>query len=835
MENRLISRIKDLDRPSSIMAGLVLIFTFVIYNATKAPTLSFWDCGEFIACSYSLGIPHPPGTPLYILIGRIFSIIPFHADISARVNMLSAVTGGLAAMMAFIITLKLIRYWWPSEKFTGWRKIIAFIGATVGAMMFAFSRTHWNNTLEAEVYTPAMLTAMVIFYLMLRWVDSRHESSSDRYLVVITYLGFLSIGIHLTTFMFMPVVFLVVILFSERLRRDVRFYITGLCMVLITYDLIYFLWAMAIWLVILLAGLIIRRRYLWKFSLALLLAAILGLSCQLFTPIRSAQQPVINQNNPSSSTAAFLNFMERKQYGNESMITRAFSRRGEWKNQLGTHQRMGFWGFFQNQYGINGRYFAFLFVLGLLGLFELARRNPRIGWAFILMVLLGTVFLVWYMNFADGTHQDQVTGQGHIEVRDRDYFFTPGFIFFGIAIGLGAAALMEMARDSLLARFKALHKPVMITFSAVILLAAVPLWANYRECDNSKNYVPFDFAYNMLISCEPNAILFNGGDNDTFPIWCLQTVYGVRPDVTAINLSLANTTWYLKQIRDRMGVPLRWTDGQIDALRHRMTSERRMYRIQEQALGEMLAVNQWQRPINFSQTIPGGSKQYQGRSLASKMTLRGMVHKLYPGERPGAIDLAVSHDLYWYHFRYRSIADTTINLDPRSKSLSRNYTTGLVLMADSLKKVGRMEEAVAEVKKAIEIVPTEYATYKFLTQLYVDAGIDSLVPDLISAVPPEIKRDIYYVWAASNRQSGNREKAKDIYRMTLDAYPTHREAYREYAYLLYEDRDIDQLFETLTAWVQANPDDDNSSKMLKEITLQRALQLQPIEDEAQEE
>jgi len=585
------------------VAAAILLTVFIIYNATKAPTLSFWDCGEFITCSYILGIPHPPGTPLYVLLGRLFTLIPFHADISARVNMLSAMTGAVAAMLAFLVTFRLIRMWWPRDDFTGWKKATAYIGGIVGASMFAFGKTHWNNSMEAEVYTPAMLLVVLMIWLTLRWLEQREKQWSDGYLLLLMYLAFLSIGIHMTAFLIMPAIFLVVIFFSSRLRRDIRFYITSILLFTISFSLDIFLYANAVWLVVLLIGTLTSRRYTWRFSLLLVFAAVVGFSCQLYTPIRSAQDPIINENDPSSSFAVFKQFVERKQYGSELMAVRALKRRGTWGNQFGMHERMGFWGFFSDQYGINGRKFAFLFVVGLLGLFELARRRPKIGLPFFLMVLLGTVFLVWYMNFADGTMQNAATGDAHIEVRDRDYFFTPGFVLFGIAIGLGVAGFMEMARESLQGKLKFMTPVVMGIVSALVLLAVVPVRANYWECDRSRNYTPYDFAYNLLQSCDKNAILFNAGDNDTFPVWCLQNVYHVRPDVTAINLSLSNIGWYIKQIRDYMHVPLRWNDSQIDAMHSVINKDGRMWRIQDQVVDEILTVEGQRRPIDFALTV----------------------------------------------------------------------------------------------------------------------------------------------------------------------------------------------------------------------------------------
>jgi tetratricopeptide (TPR) repeat protein len=807
-----------LNRFHAGLAAAVLLVTFIIYNATKAPTLSFWDCGEFIACSYTLGIPHPPGAPLYILLGRIFSIIPFHVDIAARVNMLSAMTGAVAAMMAFLLTFKMIRYWWSAEEFTGWKRAIAYIGALVASSMFAFGRTHWNNSMEAEVYTPAMLLVTVMIWLLLRWMERRDEPKSDAYLILMSFLGFLSIGIHMTAFLFMPVIFIAVILFSNRLRRDPFFYITGIVLFTISFSLDVFIYACAMWLVILLIGTFTSRRYAWKFSLLIFAAAIIGYSAQLYTPIRSSQDPSINQNDPSSSVTAFKRFLERKQYGSELMAIRALKRRGEWANQLGTHERMGFWSFFWEQYGINHRAFAFLFVLGLLGMFELARRRPKIGWPFILMIVLGTVFLVWYMNFADGTKQDPVTGAGHIEVRDRDYFFTPGFVLFGMAVGLGAASLMEMARDAFSGKFRSLRSSILavMTLGAVILMVR-PVTANWYYCDRSENYIPYDFAYNLLVSCDPNALLFNGGDNDTFPIWCLQEVYLIRPDVSSVNLALSNAKWYIRQVRDDMGVPLRWTDGQIEQLNHGIGPDGSMVRIQDQVLDQILTVNQWQRPINFALTIGTDALRYRGRSLQNNVILQGLVYRLEPSEHIGNIDMERNRDLYWNGFLFRSLADTNIYKDERTRGLAGNYTTALILMADSLRKTGQFEEAIDAVRRAIEIVPFDYQAYGYLAQLYAEAGQEEKIPDLLEITPRRHQRDIYYVWGIATKFAGDRTRAKEILKKTLELFPTFRDAFREYSLLLYEDNQMDELRETVRRWLLNNPEDDQARRIMEEM------------------
>lgn len=799
-----------------MIAGFILLITLIINLKTMAPTLSFWDCGEFIACASILGIPHPPGSPLYIILGRVFSIMPFFADISARINFLSAASGAVAAMLAYLVTFRMIKYWYRSDDFVGWPVAIARIGAIIGASMFAFGKTNWNNSVEAEVYTLSMMILILIVWSFLNWLDNHRSFLSDRWLVLITFLGFLSTGIHMTVFLFLPAIFLGVIIASPKFRKDFRFYITGFSLLLVTVNLDWFLWASALWLTAVIIGSLISKNRMWKFSLAMMLAMIIGFSAQLYTPIRSAEKPSINQNNPSSSYAAFRNFLERKQYSQENMVVRAMTRRAEWGNQLGNFPRMGFWGFFSDQYGVSGRAFAFVFVIGAFGIFELLRRKPSVGGPLLLMLFLGTLFLIWYMNFADGTMQNPTSGDGHIEVRDRDYFFTPGFVLFGIAIGLGVAGLMETARESL-PRSGTMRTVTLGILSGLILFSAAPVVANYHESDRSGNYIPYDFARNLLMSCDYNAVLFIAGDNDTFPIWCAQEVYGIRPDVKAVNLALSNADWYMQQIRDYMKLPLNWSDKEIAAKRHKFTAARKFYRIQDQVADALVDNLGDSRSINYAITVPTEAQQYGGTSIADNLIMRGMIYKFYKDQNPGRIDMDASYDLLSNCFDYRSIADTTVFKDARTASLMGNYATGFVLMAESLRIVNRQEEAISIIKEALEIVPTEYATYKILTQLYVETGREDLIPDILNRVPKRDQRQIYFVWGISHQYLKNYDRARELLKSTLERYPGFKKAFWEYGRILYDAREYDLLRQITEKYITDNPSDNEARSLLRDI------------------
>ena len=119
---------RPFDRVNAIIAGLVWLFTLGLYARTVAPTVSFWDCGEFIAVSSILGVPHPPGSPLYVLLGRLFSILPTVADPAMRVNLLSSVSSSFAVMFGYLIVVRLLRSWFSEPSL--FNRVIHFTAAS---------------------------------------------------------------------------------------------------------------------------------------------------------------------------------------------------------------------------------------------------------------------------------------------------------------------------------------------------------------------------------------------------------------------------------------------------------------------------------------------------------------------------------------------------------------------------------------------------------------------------------------------------------------------------------------------------------------------------------
>ncbi|MEA1972242.1 MAG: DUF2723 domain-containing protein, partial [Candidatus Cloacimonadota bacterium] len=196
-----------------IFAFLIFAGTLLIYWLTLARSVSFWDCGEYITCSSILGVPHPPGNPFYILLGRFFSIF---SDVSVHaivINLLSAVMGSLAVMLTYLFTVKIVSMF---EK----EKLYIYLSGFLAAVYTAFAATFWANSIEAEVYAGLALTINLIVWLTFVWLEKSHDLSHQNILILIVYIFFLGFGIHQTSLQIAPAV--LVIALYPFLREQVR-------------------------------------------------------------------------------------------------------------------------------------------------------------------------------------------------------------------------------------------------------------------------------------------------------------------------------------------------------------------------------------------------------------------------------------------------------------------------------------------------------------------------------------------------------------------------------------------------------------------------------------
>ena len=778
------------DRTNAIIAGVIYAVTFIVYAMTVQRGPSFWDCGEFLACSKILGIPHPPGTPLFVIIGRIFSMIPFVDDISYRINYISVISSALTAMFSYLLGVRLIRYF-VNHQTDNISRLICYIGGIAGAFFVAFGRTNWGNSVEAEVYGLALAMMVAIVWLTIRFHEQRGTASASKAMFLAMYIALLGVGIHMTVFLVVPtcaiffilnrdaerrhyLIFysflmlelLLIILFADGRGGKQAFYFVSGLLGIILFVLLYkrINWGMLVavgsasaimlgfddyqWITPLAALLFISlglaARQLnwnieWKAGLALVLIGFLGISVHFFIPIRSAQDPRIDENKPSRNWTTFINFLDRKQYGQISMVERMFKRRGEWSHQFGRHAHMGYWSFFEEQFS-NGHWTFIVpfFALGLLGCYVAIKKRLEMGLPFFVLLLICSVGLILYMNFADGTKYGPYSSDAYLEVRDRDYFFTPAFVFFGIAMGLGVAALMQIIKERAERMNIAWARPAVYVSSLLVLLPAVTFAHNFHSADRSQNQIPWYYARNLLDTCEQDAILFTSGDNDTFPLWALQETYDYRKDVRIVNLSLLNTDWYVEQMKRQFNVPMSLTTEQIlwdeydrtedgipmmrpkemfnDRPRRRRAYlqsgpfENRMVRVQDMIVDDIVIENNWRYPIYFS-SMPYAESPLRLRERATTVGQLFRLDREPPNQR--LFDTEKTFDLYMNKYRYDGFANSDVYRDENATGVFIGVGINGIRLFEDLRQTGDTVRAIHAMEKLISVYPEYWQAYAF--------------------------------------------------------------------------------------------------------------------------
>src|SRR6266699_5419655 len=195
----------DAVKPPYLMAGFVSLGALVLYILTLAPTTQFWDTSEYIAAAYTLGNPHPPGNPLFVLIAHVFGLLPLAAGYAARINLFAAATSAISAGCWFLVAERWLRSFVPAL----WpRRLAALAGAIVSATAF----TVWNQSVVNEkVYTLSLLSIALILWFIVRWDDQPAGEAHDHYLLLIIYLLALTATNHMMGVLVGPVV--IVLLF----------------------------------------------------------------------------------------------------------------------------------------------------------------------------------------------------------------------------------------------------------------------------------------------------------------------------------------------------------------------------------------------------------------------------------------------------------------------------------------------------------------------------------------------------------------------------------------------------------------------------------------------
>ena len=486
-------------RPPYAWAALTGAVVFGIYLATLAPTTAFWDTSEYIAAAKVLGIPHPPGNPLFTLMAHVWGLLPLSSSYAVRINIFAAVTSAATAALWFLVAERWLETFVP-------RRAPRIGAAAAGALVGALSWTVWNqSTVNEKVYTVSMLSIALVAWIIVRWADQPPGARHDRHLVLIAYLLALTSTNHLMGVLALPLVAIYVLWTEPRALLRPAVLVGGIVAILVGISINY-----------------------------------------IYLPIRAGQYPPINEGEPIGFfSKALSEVLGREQYGKPSVFDRQTA---SYFDQLANYWQYWKWQFARDWRGLAPLATAVFTVLGLTGLWSLIRRDRRAGLAAAALLFTLTFALIFYLNFRYGfsIYPERTLDR---EVRERDYFFIASFSFFGVLVALGLGGLMRSVVDAL--RDRGTEAGRWAASTGVLALALVPLLGNRLTASRAGETLAHDFAVDMLQSVEPYGILITAGDNDTFPLWFAQEVEGVRRDVTLANLSLMNTRWHLKQIQRR--------------------------------------------------------------------------------------------------------------------------------------------------------------------------------------------------------------------------------------------------------------------------------------------
>ncbi len=518
-------------------AALAALAVWLLYALTISPTTWFWDTSEYITTAHILGIPHPPGNPVFVILARAWDILlaPFPISTAVRINLFSATMSALAHGCWFLLAHRILAFF-SNDK---WFRII---GASAAVLVSATAFTVWNQSnVNEKVYTVSLFTIALLSWLAFHWRDNLGKGKDDNLLILMVFILALSVGNHLMAFLAAPALLLFVLLNDARVLKNWKLYVFGIG------------------------------------------AIVIGLSAHMYLPIRAGLQPVINEANPTcpsigsalqsvltlgrSGCENLSDALSRKQYDKPSMFSDPVAAfRGEdlprspsqLAAQIGNYFQYFDWQWARSISG-NRSWFGgarplvtLLFVfLGLFGAIQHFRRDRKSFWYFFTLLATLSLGLTFYLNFRYGYSIPMQLPMEAREVRERDYFFIVSFSLWGVWTGIGLAALWQWIGDRMNdAKGAVATSRPPLAAAAVLSFALLPFVFNFSWANRRYDWSARDWAFNLLQSVEPYGVLFTNGDNDTFPLWYAQEVEGVRKDVTVIVMSYLNTPWYARQLKE---------------------------------------------------------------------------------------------------------------------------------------------------------------------------------------------------------------------------------------------------------------------------------------------
>ncbi|MFC1477373.1 protein O-mannosyl-transferase family [candidate division KSB1 bacterium] len=647
-----------------IIPASIGVFTLALLYLTSYSSIGWWDSGGYAVFSHTLGIPAPGGSILFIIAGRVFSLLFFFLPAIKAITLVSICSAVIASLLLYYILKLILRS--PAEN----QDLPAICAAFCTALAFPFLYSVWQEAGVPRVYVLGLLmTGALIYCAFVVWTE-HDEQRKVRYFLLAAFILGIDYTAHRLNSPFLPVMLLLLI----PLRRHLLNY---------------------------------------RFCSAAIGLYAVGFSLHLYLLLRSPLNPLLDTAHVHTFSE-LVSWIDMDRYGQQSNFLSLFNRRAPlWDYQVNyMYLRYIGWNFL----GTNGNSMAGVvtaampLLAGCIGFLYSLIRKFRIWLLLFSMFFLFSFLLVFYLNVQDGFHR----------IREIDRLFLPSLYIFMIWVGIGIyAVFLGLSKITALVP----SGKVMFILYICIGLTILPvnlIMANYNTCNKSSYTFPEDIARNLLDGCDRDAVLFTNGDNDTYPLWYLQYVEGFRKDVCVANLSLLNLRTYVEQlVREPFLFPLDtlWLqkekfvpvyvdstatfplaysveqDSQTDTLQvaigTRKINNNSMLMVQDRMLLSFLKENNWKRPVYFSSTVSPAHLL----GLSDYLAVTGIVRKLTSTKGQGILPEELELNLL-NRYNFRNFNDPDIYIEPSIVRLYTNYPWAFMTLSDYYLTHGDREKAI---------------------------------------------------------------------------------------------------------------------------------------------
>jgi hypothetical protein len=677
------SRINPIASVELFCAGSVFLVALLLYSWTLAPTVTLTDSGELIVVARGLGIAHPPGVPLWIILAHLASLVPF-GNIAVRINFSSALFAALACAMLtltvaeLMITRSYLATWKRRKKSaqsaeSGVARLLLVAPALGAGLLMAFSRTLWSYATITEVYSLNTLLILIVFFLMLRWrrcivADGMQSgtairagqivspnTSHDMFLYAAALVFGLALGVHhVTVALTLPAI--AVIVFRT---QGARFFTNR------------------------------RLVYAALISIGALVAV------YAYLPLAASRSPVINWGHPRSLQEIWWHVT-----GRQYQVYFSF------KPEIIGKQFAEFCKMALREFGMP--WFPLPLLLAFVGFIAAFKRDRTTFWFLFVVV---TANLAYDLNYEIA--------------EDKDAYYLPVFISIAIGAGLGIRSLIQLVAS----KPTPIGKQLVVATAVIVLTCAIACAGNWPFNNRRQYFIAHDYAENLLGTIAPNGLLLTLDWQVASPMFYGQEIERLRPDAKVVDINLLRRSWYFDYLKHAHPGLIQRSREKIDVFVENLKEwERdpaafaRSPALTQRISAAFLEMIQ-SMVINESRVAP----VYMTNDLLSSDSVNGeltrwLTQKYQLVPEGLSFNLAEGqgfHDSPDVHFQTRGLTDGTVrfeNDDPINFKVLPAYTRMLINRGRYLELFNQHERAAAAFREALALDPSLAAAQQGLAK-----------------------------------------------------------------------------------------------------------------------